>query len=342
MMVWQSMAMAAVAVLVIPVASAQQVFENRAAAGDLRSVRVENIAGSVKVVTWDEPEIWFSATAERDVEDVVLSMNDTAAEISVRVPKGNARKIKTDVQVKAPPGTRVEIKTVSADIYYQGLASSVDAQSVSGNINLEVDADEVRAKTVSGDAFVTGRAGNFYGDTTSGNLKLTAAGSEADLESISGDLTIEGDRDRLQASTTSGNINASGQIREFEGDSISGDIRVETVQQSFEAASTSGNIKVEGGPLEDLEVRSISGDITYSGGLAQNADFDCNSKSANINITIPRESSVRFDLRSFSGNMRGDGAPDDSRSKSKSFQWGTGEAEINAESFSGDITIHGR
>jgi hypothetical protein len=117
------------------------------------------------------------------------------------------------LRVELPPGSHVELSTVSGDVRVQDVggdvrvravsgdvyirrARRVEVQLVSGDAKLEEVSGEVQLRTVSGDAVVTqvgGPGSKLEFGTTSGDLLWTgacAAGCRIETRSCSGDVKL--------------------------------------------------------------------------------------------------------------------------------------------------------
>jgi len=336
MKIWQGLALAA---LVIPAAAAQQVFEGRSEAGDIRAVRVHNVSGSVDFAPSEGPEVSFYASAEKDVETVLIQRNGSTMEVIVKLPSGNRRKTKTKLEVKAPAGIPFEIETVSADVRVTGVTSDAKIATVSGNVNLDGVCPVARIETVSGDAVMSGRSGTFEADTTSGDITLHAGGGDAEMESVSGHIKVTGEREKVSASSTSGNVVVESGASSLEVETISGDILANGLRNEVSVSSTSGNITLGGGKLEKLEASTISGDTIYRGEIAPEGEFRFESKSGNVVAEFPLGTAAEVEVRSFAGTVRAKEVSGSRRGETHEFQWGGGGAEIRIETFSGDVAI---
>lgn len=143
--------------------------------------------------------------------------------------------------------------------------------------------------------------------SVSGNLKISDLFFEmTELQTVSGEMDLSSLSGDLSAESTSGNIYLSNsKTTELELHSISGNITAKdvTVSREFEAETTSGDINLSGTDAKDYSITSVSGNL------------DCNIKS-----------NKQFKVKSISGktdypNMAG------------------GEGIFDAESTSGDIKI---
>lgn len=159
----------------------------------------------------------------------------------------------------------------------------------SGNIDvLDSNAQAIEATASSGRIKLTDVLidGELTSTSSSGNQLLDGiTSSEIDAKASSGKITINGQVDSLKASTSSGNIdvaiNAEDQVTL---NASSGTIRFAGESDSVDASSSSGNIYVELDSVID--------------------DYELQSSSGTINITVPRDAEFTFESTSSSGNFK--------------------------------------
>ena len=153
-------------------------------------------------------------------------------------------------------------------------------------------------------------------------------GSSVETETISADVSVEGVSGALELESVSGDITIEGAMREIEAATVSGDIHL-----------TSDD------PLREGEFASVSGDIEFRAALDANGEFSFASVSGDIELRLPSNTSAEFSIETFSGridNEFGPQAEKDSEylpSKSLEFSIGSGSASVEAESFSGRVSL---
>lgn len=183
---------------------------------------------------------------------------------------------------------------------------------------------------VSADAKVSGMHGKSLDvNAVSGNLVLDGDTPQIDINSVSGDVTFSAPRPnangRAHLQTVSGNVHAHG---------LGGRIKLETV---------SGDIGLDGGEVQELETGTVSGDAKLQVTPGAHARFAMSSMSGDIRLHLPAAQSGHFEAKTFSGDIISDfGKPQESAHGSGSSldaHVGEGDAEIRAETFSGDVEL---
>ncbi len=252
-------------------------------------VEIVNISGSITVIGWAREEVHvqgvlgrgserleFEAGPRRTLVRVVLPRNCRSCEgsdLTIKVPAASAVEVEVvsaDITVRDTTGT-CALKSVSGDILVTGSTSQVDARAISGEVEVRAARAPVRAKSVSGDVIIDGVEGSVEGSSVSGSIQVKGTAiSRADLAATSGSI-------RLEASLLPG--------ARIEAKSVSGDITLvlppDTVA-NFEVTSFSGGIRNDFGP-EATRVSQYTSEreLTFSTGSG----------------------GARIVLKSFSGNV---------------------------------------
>ena len=128
------------ALAALPVsAAASDVNETRDAAAD-GSVEIYNTAGSVTVEGWTRNEVEVIGTLGNEVEDFIFEREGDDIIIKVKAKSGRSggRGFTSDLAVKVPKDSSIDVATVSADIEVTG---AEDRVTISGQKAREVDDD---------------------------------------------------------------------------------------------------------------------------------------------------------------------------------------------------------
>ncbi len=210
-------------------------------------VDVFNLSGDVEVIGWKRKEIQVTGMIGDDAEEFIFERSGKVTTIKVKVPDRmhGHKDVSSDLIIRVPKGSSIDVGTVSADISVEGVEGEQELQSVSGDIETEAFSTDVDIETVSGDVDVEG----------------SGKDAETRLESVSGDVTGE----RLNGSIKAGSI--SGDVEIMEGDFDRA--RIETVNGDvlFHAAlRRSGK----------LDVETVNGtvDITFIGDVSARFDIE--------------------------------------------------------------------
>ena len=254
-------------------------------------LRVNNLAGSIEVTVWDKAEVHISGELGENVEELEVRTTSSGLDINVRNAHQRHNVDDTILHLQVPTTASLETDSVSANVTVIGLKSaSISLDSVSGDYDLDVETERLRADTVSGDVLFRGRAPRMSVETVSGDIDIEGAEGEARVTTVSGDVDFEGTRisdgrfesvsgeldlrldllddGDLEAENMSGDVRVAlpdGQKAEFRAETFSGTIRSDfgDVKERNDLSGSSLNYRA-GDSATSIEIESFSGDITIS------------------------------------------------------------------------------
>lgn len=203
-----------------------------------------------------------------------------------------------------------------------------DAQPSLIEVSVPVGAS-VSAESVSADIDITGVGGHrLSADSVSGDVLVRGARvAEASFDSVSGDIDAELDASQnLSVDSVSGDIQLKGRI----GGRISLD-------------SVSGDATLEAATIDRLSMSTVSGDGHLTAGLAPAGSITADSVSGNLDLVLPRETSARLRIETFSGGISSPVGQVQTEEygpgKHLDAKMGTGSGQIRLESFSGNVRV---
>lgn len=192
-------------------------------AADLRAERVErtvdaspdgqvsisNTAGSIEVSGWSRNEVEVTGDLGADVDELIVERSGSEVIVKVRVPRHGSRAISTDLRIRVPEKSSIEVIGVSADIDVTDVQGGQRLQSVSGDVTTEVFAADLTAESVSGDVQVEGdnQPTHTQLSSVSGDVDVHGLAGEIEATSVSGSVSIvDGKYERVQANAVNGDV----------------------------------------------------------------------------------------------------------------------------------------
>jgi DUF4097 and DUF4098 domain-containing protein YvlB len=225
------------------------------------SLRIRVPAGRVDIETVDGEETRVELSSDAAVEaeaEVKVRGSEVIVDIDEKRIFGFIRQAPdVKIRVTCPPGTRVEVKSISADVDVHGLVGPTDVKSVSGDVEVERVEGDLAVKSVSGDVSAGTVTGRATLQTVSGDVRVDDAGGSVTAQTVSGDqhvgAVVEGS---VTLKSVSGNMHVGirpGSALWIDAKSVSGDTRSDLPV---------GDTPPEGGgPLVELRATAMSGDI---------------------------------------------------------------------------------
>ncbi|MEX2124393.1 MAG: DUF4097 family beta strand repeat-containing protein [Woeseia sp.] len=172
-------------------------------------VTVENTAGSVDVRAWSRNEVEVTGELGRDIEELVFERDGNEIRIEVRIPRRDNSRIHSELEIRVPEQSSVNVSGVSADVDVRDVRGDLRLSSVSGDIDAQGFEADIDIETVSGDVGAQGRDKEATSrfNTVSGDIDVQAVAGDISVNSVSGDLSVvESWFERAQLNTTSGDI----------------------------------------------------------------------------------------------------------------------------------------
>ena len=239
-----SLAFAAVAATTF---AAEDVDERHAAEPD-GFVEIENAAGSVTVIGWDQAEVQVKGRLGSRAEGLTFETHGSRTEIEVEV-HGHPHGARSDLEVYVPAGSRVEIDSFAADIDVRGVSGRVRAETVNGSITVDGSAEVVEIETVNGNLEISGPARRVQAETVNGNVIIEGVSGDLEASTVNGELTVDGGSfEHAQLNIVNGEVRFQGSL------SPHATLEIETV---------SGQVDLifPGDVAADFSIASFSGDI---------------------------------------------------------------------------------
>ena len=240
-------------------AGAEEVNETIDAAAD-GHVEIVNISGSVEVYGWSRNSVEVTGKIGDKVEELIVERNGDRVLVKVKVPRSSSSQIASDLVVRVPSRSSIDVSGVSADIDCEGVSGEQTLHTVSGDIVTEASGSDVSVESVSGDVDVTGDNGDAetLAQTVSGDVILNDLSGAVSAEAVTGDITVDdGSFDRATLHTVNGDIIFESELRnggKLSVETVNGDVDIvfsDDVSAKFDIETFNGDIDNCFGPAAE-------------------------------------------------------------------------------------------
>lgn len=173
-------------------------------------------------------------------------------------------------------------------------------------------------------------------------VTIEDADGAVEVETLEGDINIRGGRGSVIAESTNGEVTVEGAQGRVEVSSVSRGVRVSDSSGEILAETVSGPVILQGIAATSVEAGTVSGRVEYEGTIEDGGRYVFGTHAGRIVLTLPAGVNATVALASLTGGIGADypGAPTEfERRERTTFTLGTGSARIEAETFSGGITI---
>jgi len=273
----------------------------------------------------------------------------------------SVQNISGDIIVTGGSGDEVSIEAVK---HTRGDRSQLNAVQITvderpGRVDIRTDYERgMRSNNTSVDFTVTVPSGASVDvKSVSGNVKITSVQGLVHAESVSGSITTTGTPKLEAAKSVSGDVtlNDAGADADLSASSVSGSLHARGLKaRSLDIGTVSGDVILTDVSCERFGIKSVSGNVEYSGTLARSGRYDVNAHSGNIRLTLTNNVGFELNANSFSGSIRSElpltigGDPNAGRdnrmhrgpeNRTMHATYGDGSASLTLRTFSGDIVL---
>jgi DUF4097 and DUF4098 domain-containing protein YvlB len=272
------------------------------------------------------------------------------------------QQIQTDTVFAADPRGRVRVETHAGDVVVRTWDRSeirVQAQHSSR--------EQIRVRTAGSTVSVgSENAGRFGSRTVDFELTVPATmgiaisgtyaeatiegtRGEVSVENVQGDIRVRGGAGTIALRSVQGSIELEGARGNVDIHSASGDVQLRDIQGEVRAESLNGEVSLLKIDAASVQATTVSGDIEYDGTIKDDGRYSFTTHNGDLSISMPDRASASITVATFNGDFetyvpvqlqdtRG-GSENRPRGRRFTFTLGSGSAEVELESFNGDITL---
>ncbi len=267
--------------------SHDQTVEKTFAVDGMPRLRVQNVSGEtairvgapgqVRVVARKRVKGGSADRAKRLLENVEVRIEQKGNDIFVEphlyeqerswLDLFRGKRFRVDFEITVPRETAINAQTVSGELDLHGTRGPARMESVSGDVNIEDVQGPMRIKSVSGDVQCTDYVGSVDGSSVSGDVDIRGRVHACELHTVSGDISIDLDPEiggrESHLKTISGDVEigllASSCVCEYH--TASGDLECELPARVMREGRKDRTVVIGDGRSR-LSVRTVSGDFT--------------------------------------------------------------------------------
>lgn len=238
-----------------------------------------------------------------------------------------------DITIKTWDRNAVRVQaTGPADVHLDRESSevSVEAELVPGHhretdFTLSVPKDaNIEVHTVEGRISVEGTTGRIDAHSVKGFVRVSGGRHAVDVGSVEGGVELSGARGRVEAHS----VNEFVSLRDVVGD--------------IEATTVNGPVTLERCDTRSLEASSVNGAIVFQGPIHSDGWYSLETHNGTIELTIPQNASATISAFTYNGDFQADfpvTVTEAEPGKTATFTLGSGDAEIELETFNGSIVL---
>jgi len=248
-----------------------------------------------------------------------LEVSDFGGDVVIKTWRQNS------VRIKATHSSRDRISVSNV-----GGVVSISASGRHGpaNVDYEILAPVWMPLSISGspsaEVTIEGTQAEVSVETVEGSIRVEGGNGNISLRTVEGDITVEGANGHLELNTVDGSIEVKG---------CSGDLSLDTVD---------GSITLSDIMSANVDASTVDGGIEYTGTIKDAGRYRLTSHDGDVTIAVPENTNAAFSVSLFDGDFEAcfpvTRDPCSTKRRLK-FQLGSGSAQVELESFSGQIKL---
>lgn len=248
-----------------------------------------------------------------------LTIDNFAGEVLIRTEARDTLR----VTARHSSRNKVDIQTTSAGVVIKSHGSSGPA-----SIDYEITAPGWMPIKVSGTY-------NF--------VSVEGAQSEVSVETVRGDIVVKGGTGFVTARSIEGEVIVEGARGRVNVSSVNEGIRITGASGDITAETTNGDISLTGIESQSVDVTTVNGDIVYEGTIAANGRYRFATHNGDVTLGVPEAASATFTVRTYNGDFSNTlglkALGEQRRGQRSTYILGAGAAEVELESFGGDVRV---
>jgi DUF4097 and DUF4098 domain-containing protein YvlB len=252
-----------------------------------------------------------------------LTVNNFAGDVVIRTWD------KDSLHVVARHQTRT---TVSIQSRPGGVVVSANGtMGPAGSVDYEISAPAWMPIKVEGTyAFITveGAQAEVSAQSVRGDIRIKGGSAFVTAKSVEGSVTVEDAKGKIVVNTVDQGIRMTG---------CGGDITATTVD---------GPVQMSGMTASSVDASTVDGTVSYQGSIADGGRYRFTSHDGGVLLDIPDNANATVSVRTYEGSYRSSipalqppNRADVRRGKRVTMTMGNGSADVEAESFDGEIRI---
>jgi DUF4097 and DUF4098 domain-containing protein YvlB len=183
---------------------------------------------------------------------------------------------------------------------------------------------------------------NIEVHTFEGRISVEGTMGRIEAESVKGLVRVSGGRNTIEVGSVEGGVELIGARGRVEASSVNEFVSLRDVVGDIEATTVNGPVTLERCDTRSLEASSVNGAIVFHGPIHSDGWYSMETHNGTIDLTIPHNASATISAFTYNGEFEADFPVTVTKAepgKATTFTLGSGEAQIELETFNGSIVL---
>jgi hypothetical protein len=224
-------------------------------------------------------------------------------------------------------------------------ASGLEFTGSGSRLRVGVDTERNPHAVISSLEIHVPRRSRLQIESFAGSIAVAESTGTVAAETVNGSITIGGQAKEISAETVNGSVQISGASTHTRAESVNGSVIVQGASGELDASTVNGRLEVAGGSFERAHLETVSGALSFDGGLAAGATLEAETVSGQVTLVLPAGVAADFSISTFSGGIENALGPPATRvgehttERELEFSTGGGGASVSVHTLSGGITL---
>jgi DUF4097 and DUF4098 domain-containing protein YvlB len=181
---------------------------------------------------------------------------------------------------------------------------------------------------------------SFGADITTADVK-----GPVRAESVNGSIAVAGGSREVDVQSVNGSVEVKSPATRVNAESVNGSVTIHDASGELAASTVNGRLLVVGGAFDRAHLETVSGSISFEGGLGARATLEVETVSGEAELVLPADVSADFSVSTFSGDIENELGPPARKGsrytpeKELSFSTGSGGASVSVQTLSGNVAL---
>ena len=224
-------------------------------------------------------------------------------------------------------------------------ASGLEFTGSGSRLRIGVDTERNPHGVISSLEIHVPRRSRLQIESFAGSIAVAESSGTVTAETVNGSITIGGQAKEISAETVNGSVQISGASTHTRAESVNGSVIVRGASGELDASTVNGRLEVGGGSFDRAHLETVSGALSFDGGLAAGATLEAETVSGQVTLVLPAGVAADFSISTFSGGIENALGPPATRvgehttERELEFSTGGGGASVSVHTLSGGITL---
>lgn len=174
------------------------------------------------------------------------------------------------------------------------------------------------------------------------DVQVRGTEAEVTIETVGGEIEVDGGRGLISARSIQGMISVRGARGEVEAVSVNQEVVLQDVEGEIYVETTNGDVTLRDIRSGRVRATTVNGDMEYSGEIRNDGRYGFSTHNGDLEVTVAPNANVTVSVSTYQGDFESEfpvRLTGTSRDRQFTFTLGSGSAQLELESFNGEISL---